>query len=149
MGGEDKDHPILLVVKVYKFLEINEIEINKSIWFKQTNQAQPKPKTLSRKEFPWSNQSHLQPIQPSSPLACFSPQVQQGEGAEVEKVVDSANLVRRKYSEKPGLAENIWNKTKKMSFFSAKLFKIVKFKQNIGDKSISIHKQVTFWLKCL
>ena len=27
--------------------------------------------------------------------------------AEVEKVVDSANLVRRKYSEKPGLAENI------------------------------------------
>ena len=26
---------------------------------------------------------------------------------EVEKVVDSANLVRRKYSEKPGLAENI------------------------------------------
>ena len=31
MGGEDKDHPILLVVKVYKFLEINEIEINKSI----------------------------------------------------------------------------------------------------------------------
>ena len=71
------------------------------------------------------------------------------EVSEVEKVVDSANLVRRKYSEKPGLAENIWNKTKKMSFFSAKLFKIVKFKQNIGDKSISIHKQATFWLKCL
>ena len=31
MGGVVKDHPILLVVKVYKFLEINEIEINKSI----------------------------------------------------------------------------------------------------------------------
>ena len=31
MGGVVKDHPILLVVKVYKFLEINEIEIKKSI----------------------------------------------------------------------------------------------------------------------
>ena len=31
MGGVVKDHPILLVVKVYKFLEINDIEIKKSI----------------------------------------------------------------------------------------------------------------------
>ena len=31
VGGEGKDHPILLVVKAYEFLEINEIEINKSI----------------------------------------------------------------------------------------------------------------------
>ena len=57
VGGEGKDHPILLVVKVYKFLEINEIEIKKSIWFQQTNQAQPKPKTLSGKEIPSSNQA--------------------------------------------------------------------------------------------
>ena len=67
----------------------------------------------------------------------------------MEKVVDPANLVHRKYSEKPGLAENIWNEIKEKSFFSAKLFKIVKFKQNIGDKSISIHEHAIFHLKCL
>ena len=30
------------------------------------------------------------------------------EDAEVEKVVDSASLTRRKYFQKLGLAENIW-----------------------------------------
>ena len=30
MGGVVKDHPILLVVKVYKFLEINDIELRKA-----------------------------------------------------------------------------------------------------------------------
>ena len=40
-------------------------------------------------------------------LSLFLPYFQVAYQADLEKVVDPANLVRRKYSEKPDLAENI------------------------------------------